>query len=132
MIYISNMLYLSNQEAASEKERRHGEFNLMVDANNIDTAIEMFRHRIIELRESHDFFEGKTMIFLNQLLEFDRISKIEATVVNFKSVLGDPVMPFIGCTLPSEITDDCKIFDWDDKQPQIDQEKRRPFIDFQK
>ncbi len=33
MIYIGNMLYLSNQQSASEKERRHGEFNLIVEAD---------------------------------------------------------------------------------------------------
>lgn len=130
MIYIGNMLYLSNQQNDSEKDRRHGEFNLMVDADDRDTAMELFRDRIIELRESHAFFEGTTRIFLNQLLEFDRISKMEATVVNFKSVIGDPIMPFIGCTLPTEVADDCKIFDWDENQPQVDQKKRSAFLEF--
>jgi len=130
MIYIGNMLYLSNQQNDSEEHRRHGEFNLVVDADSRDMAVDMFRKRIIDLKETHDFFEGQTTIFLNQLLEFDRISKMEATVVNFKSVIGDPIMPFIGCTLPSDVTDDCKIFDWDDDRPQIDRQQRKPFLEF--
>ena len=121
MIYIGNLLYLSNQQSVSENERRHGEFNLIVEAETNEAALVMFRDRIVELRESSDLFEGDCTIFFNQLLEFDRISGMEATMVNFKSVAGDPKMPYIGCTLPTEVANDCKIFDWDEQQqPEID------------
>ena len=130
MIYIGNLLYLSNQQSASENEKRHGEFNLIVDADNKETAIGLFRDRIVELRESSDLFEGNCMIFFNQLLEFDRISGMEATMVNFKSVAGDPTMPYIGCTLPTEIANDCRIFDWDEQQPTIDGKGENIFLEF--
>ena len=131
MIYIGNLLYLSNQQSASENERRHGEFNLIVEADNDETARAMFKDRIVELRESSDLFEGKCTIFFNQLLEFDRISGMEATMVNFKSVAGDPTMPYIGCTLPTEIANDCRIFDWDEQQPEIDGKREHTFLEFQ-
>lgn len=130
MIYIGNLLYLSNQQSASENERRHGEFNLIVEADNDETARAMFKDRIVELRESSDLFEGKCTIFFNQLLEFDRISGMEATMVNFKSVAGDPTMPYIGCTLPTEIANDCKIFAWDEQQPEIDGKRAHTFLEF--
>lgn len=130
MIYIGNLLYLSNQQSASENERRHGEFNLIVEADNDETARAMFKDRIVELRESSDLFEGKCTIFFNQLLEFDRISGMEATMVNFKSVAGDPTMPYIGCTLPTEIANDCRIFDWDEQQPEIDGKREQTFLEF--
>jgi hypothetical protein len=130
MIYIGNLLYLSNQQSVSEDERRHGEFNLIVEAESNEAALVMFRDRIVELRESSDLFEGDCRLFFNQLLEFDRISGMEATMVNFKSVAGDPTMPYIGCTLPTEIANDCRIFDWDDHQPEIDGKKGNAFLEF--
>ncbi len=131
MIYIGNLLYLSNQQSASENERRHGEFNLIVEADSNEAAMVMFRDRIVELREGSDLFEGKCRIYFNQLLELDRVSGMEATMVNLKSVAGDPTMPYIACTLPTEMANDCRIFNWDEKQPEIDGKKEETFLEFE-
>ncbi len=131
MIYIGNLLYLSNQQSASENERRHGEFNLIVEADSNEAAMVMFRDRIVELREGSALFEGKCRIYFNQLLELDRVSRMEATMVNLKSVAGDPTMPYIACTLPTEMANDCRIFNWDEKQPEIDGKKEETFLEFE-
>lgn len=130
MLYIGNFLYLANQQSESETERRHGEFNLIVEADNDETAIDLFRKQLLELRGSSDFFEGSCRIFFNQLIEFERVSNAAATLINFKSIAGDPQMPFIGCTLPSDAADDCRIFNWNESQPEIDGEKESPFMEF--
>jgi len=130
MLYIGNFLYLANQQSESEDERRHGEFNLIVEAARHEDAIDLFRERILELRGTSDFFEGNCRIFFNQLIEFERIPNASATLVNYKSVAGSPQMPFIGCTLPSDVADDCRIFHWDESQPEIDGEKGNPFMVF--
>ncbi len=130
MLYIGNFLYLANQQENTEDERRHGEFNLIVEADSDDKAADLCRERIAELRASSDFFEGNCRIFFNQLIEFERIPNAKATLVNFKSIAGDPQMPFIGCTLPSDEADDCRIFDWDESHPEIDGEKDHPFMAF--
>ena len=130
MLYIGNFLYLTNQQEQAEDKRRHGEFNLIVEADSDDRATELCRERIAELRDSSDFFEGSCRIFFNQLIEFDRIPNATATLVNFKSIAGDPQMPFIGCTLPSDEADDCRIFNWDESDPEIDGEKGQPFMVF--
>lgn len=130
MIYIGNFLHMTNQQAAMEVDRRHGEFHLIVEAEDNEMAILMFKDEIIAMRESTDFFEGDSKIYFNQLLEFETISKTKAAMVNFKSIAGDPVMPFIGCTLPNEAANDCRIFSWDKNQPEIDGEKERAFIEF--
>jgi len=130
MLYIGNFIYMTAQQNELEGDRRHGEFNLLVETGDSDAAVDLFRKRIQELRQSSDFFEGECKIFFNQLIEFDRVSDASATLINFKSVAGDPQMPFIGCTLPSDAADDCRIFDWDAGSPAIDGELGDPFIVF--
>ena len=130
MLYIGNFLYLANQQSQEEADKRHGEFNLIVEADSNEAAIGLFRENILELRGSRDFFEGNCRIFFNQLLEFENLPHTKAVLINFKSVAGDPVMPFIGCTLPSAAADDCRIFDWDAGRPEIDGEQAAPFLEF--
>ncbi|MFQ5484614.1 MAG: hypothetical protein ACE5DO_04675 [Desulfobacterales bacterium] len=130
MIFIGNFLHLTNKEKKNESERRHGEFNLIIEAEKTEEAIHMFKERIIELRESSDFFEGDCSVFFNQLLGIDKFSKTKATMLNYKSIAGDPVMPFIGCSFPSSEGDDCSIYEWKDVTLEIDSEKSDLFIEF--
>lgn len=116
MVYIGNFHYLTNQQEKAEVDRRHGEFNLLIEAKGKKTAIQMFKDRIYELRESSDFFEGNSTIFFNQLLEFDEFPSEKAMIFYYKSTAGDPVMPFISCATPSSETDDCRIFQWEEEK----------------
>jgi len=43
MIYIGKFLHATNQQETDESERRHGEFNLIVEADNQDTAVDAHR-----------------------------------------------------------------------------------------
>ena len=131
MIYIGNFLHLTNQQHPTEMERRHGEFHLIVDADNVDQALEMFKQRITELRDSSSFFEGKCSVFLNQLLGFEKIDNQEAFMLNYKSVAGDPVMPFIGCSLPTDDADDCRIFEWEGANLKSGGMSRKLFVEFE-
>jgi len=130
MIFIGNFLHLTNKEKKNESERRHGEFNLIVEAEKTEKAIQLFKERIVELRESSDFFEGDCSVFFNQLLGVDKFSKTKATMLNYKSIVGDPVMPFIGCSFPTSEGDDCSIYEWKDVTLEIDSEKSDLFIEF--
>ena len=58
MIYIGKFLHAPNQQRTQEKNRRHGEFNLIIEAENETAALEKFRQRIAEFRETSDLFEG--------------------------------------------------------------------------
>jgi hypothetical protein len=90
----------------------------------------MFKERIISLRQSKDFFQGDCSIFFVQLLEFEEFPKHQAMMLNYKSVASDPIMPFIGCSLPSEETDWCSIYEWKDDKPEIDGQAKGSFIAF--
>ena len=59
MLFIGNFYYVSNQEEALDANRRHGEFNLMIEADSAEVALDTFRSRILALRELRDFFTGE-------------------------------------------------------------------------
>jgi hypothetical protein len=130
MIYIGNFLHLTNQQNQNETDRRHGEFHLIVATETVDQALALFKQRILDLRTGSSFFEGSCSIFLNQILGFDQISDQEAFMLNYKSVAGDPAMPFIGCSLPTEDGDDCRIFQWEGSNLKSGGNAKKLFVEF--
>ncbi|MEA3232428.1 MAG: hypothetical protein U9Q05_11805 [Thermodesulfobacteriota bacterium] len=130
MIYIGNFLVLTNQEKIEVRDRRHGEFNLIVEAPGALAAIVFFKECIVEYRRKNDFFQGDCSFFLIQLLEFDRLPVNKAILVTYKSTVGDPIIPYISCLVPGEDTDSCRIFDWKEKRPQIDGQAENLFLEF--
>ncbi|MDJ0914240.1 MAG: hypothetical protein QNI95_11750 [Desulfobacterales bacterium] len=130
MIFVGLFTHVTNQEQTKEEDRRHGEFSLMAYAETPEQAVQMFRKRIVEYRNDQQFFEGACKIFLTQLLEFDRLPQNHAFMLNFKSVAGDPIMPFISCTVPTDQNDYCSIHDWRDNQPAVDGKSEQLFVAF--
>ena len=130
MKFVGMFSHMTNQEQVSEADRRHGEFILIVDAENVEQAIHMFRDRIVEDRNRKQFFEGVCKVFLVQLLEFDEFPKRAAAMLNYKSIAGDPMMPFISCTVPTDQQDWCSIHDWNEDRPEVDGQVEDLFIEF--
>lgn len=130
MIYIGNFLHTTNQEQSEERDRRHGEFSLIVEAGDSETALHLFRERVLAYRRLRDFFQGECSIFLTQFYELKETPKKEALMLSYSSYAGDPIMPFIGCTLPSAVSDECRIYEWNENEPLIEGMKGRPFMDF--
>ncbi len=130
MIFVGLFTHVTNQEQTKEEDRRHGEFSLMAYAETPEQAVQMFHKRIVEYRNDQQFFEGVCKIFLTQLLEFDRLPQNHAFMLNFKSVAGDPIMPFISCTVPTDQNDYCSIHDWRDNQPAVDGKSEQLFVAF--
>jgi hypothetical protein len=130
MIFIGKFFYLTNQQEIEEQERRHGEFDLIVEAQDGETSFMKFKQRIGELRDKGDFFQGQTRIFFIQLLEFDRFPRHQALMLNLKSTAGDPLMPFIGCSIPSDQANACRIYDWKNNEPEIDGQNEKLFLEF--
>jgi len=128
MLYIGYFIHATNQEQVEEADRRHGEFSLGVEAPDAAGALELFRRRIIEDRRQSDFFQGVCRIYLVQLLEMDRFPDKRAVMLSLKSVAGDPLMPFIRCSIPTRETDACRIFDWHGNQPRVDGEDELLFL----
>jgi len=131
MYFIGNFVHSTNQEETLEKERRHGEFSLIVEAVNPYLAFLKFRDRIVKYRETKDFFQGDCAIYLIQLYEFDQFPVDEAMMLNYKSIVGDPLMPFIRCSLPTDMSDTCRIFNWKNNVPEMDGEREKLFLQFE-
>ena len=130
MIYIGSFLHVSNQEKDDEMDRRHGEFNLIIEAPSAEEAMQKFREKLAAYRMSRDFFEGDCDIFFTQLLEFQNLPGKEPVMFNYNSYAGDPLMPYISCSVPSEFSDSCRIVDWNENQPEIDDRPKKPFLRF--
>lgn len=131
MIFIGSFFCLTNQQEILESRRRHGEFSMLVEADDRESAVFKFKERIEEFRRSSDFFEGKSLIFFLQLWEFDSFPQTHAMMLNYKSTAGDPIMPFIGCSAPIDGFDHCRIHGWNDNRPQIEGQDRHLFLEFQ-
>lgn len=131
MYFIGNFVHATNQEETHEKDRRHGEFSLVVDAENPYLALLKFRDRIVKDRETRDFFQGDCCIYLIQLFEFDQFPADEAMMLNYKSIIGDPMMPFIRCSLPNDLSDTCRLFDWKNNAPEEDGQREKLFLQFE-
>jgi hypothetical protein len=130
MIYIGKFLHTTSQQEKKESDRRHGEFNLIITAEDKKDALAKFKERIIEMQASTDLFEGKSTVYLEHVLEMKAVPKGRAVLFNFQSVVGDPVMPSISCQAPSGDTDGCKIVDWQKNRPGFDGSAVIPFMNF--
>ena len=130
MIYIGKFLYTNNQQHAEEADRRHGEFNLMITAEDKQQAFEKFNARIAAARETSELFEGRCKVYLLSLIELDRLPEEQAILFNYTSVAGDPIMPFISCSAPDGDIDGCRILDWENNIPEIDGGNAQLYIEF--
>jgi len=130
MLYIGKFLHMTNQQEADESERRHGEFNLIVQAENDQAAVERFKERIIDSRENSELFEGDSAIYFVHLLELEEFPSARARLLYYKSIAGDPVMPYISCSTPNGETDGCRILNWMQNRPEIDGEDANLFMEF--
>lgn len=130
MIYIGEFFFLTDQQEVEERDRRHGEFNLILESNEPREAIDQFKQRIVEFRRKSEFFTGDCKIYFIRLLEFENFPRNRALMLNYKSVAGDPLMPFIGCTIPSDQTDSCRVYNWKDNAPEVDGRNETLFLEF--
>jgi hypothetical protein len=130
MIYVGKFLYTNNQQRAEETERRHGEFNLMIAAEDKHQAVDKFNQRISAARETSELFEGRCKVYLLSLLELDRFPQEQAILFNYTSVAGDPVMPFISCSAPDGDVEGCRILDWEKNIPEIDGDSAQLYLEF--
>jgi hypothetical protein len=130
MIYIAKFLHATNQQEKEETERRHGEFNLIVEAGDKEDAVERFRKRISEFRESTGLFEGDCWIYLVHLLELKEFPQDKPKMLYYKSIAGDPVMPYISCSNPSGDAEGCRILNWQGNRPELDGRNTEVFMEF--
>jgi hypothetical protein len=131
MYFIGNFQYLTDQQQGSEIERRHGLFSMLVRANTSAKAIEKFHERLTLFRQSSSLFEGQCKIYITQLLEFDHVPDDEAVMLNYRSYVGDPLLPHIACIVPTEQSNACTIHEWSKGQPLSEGREDALFLQFE-
>lgn len=130
MLYIGNFLFVTNQQNGKENSRRHGSFNLLVEAPSESDALNLFRQRISQYRLESSFFEGHCRIFIAHVMEFDQIPHEYAVMLNYKSFAGDPVLPYIECAAPMASNNACRIHEWEENQPSTEGKTDQLFVEF--
>ena len=130
MIYIGKFLHATDQQNTQETDRRHGEFNLIIEAENEKSATDKFKERIKGFRDSSDLFQGDCFIYMVHFLEFEDFPKDKARMLYYKSIAGDPAMPYISCSAPSGEAEGCRILSWMENRPEIDGRDANVFIHF--
>ena len=130
MIYIGKFLHATNQQKTNETERRHGEFNLIIEAKDQISAVDKFRERIIEFRENSELFEGDCFIYMVHLLELEEFPRDRPRMLYYKSIAGDPIMPYISCSAPSGDAEGCRILSWMENRPELDGQDTNVFLHF--
>jgi len=130
MFYFGNFKYLMDQDHPDEKERRHGSFSMMVQTASSEEALNLFRLRLNSFRESTSLFTGECLIYINQLLEFEKFPEEEAVLLDLKSFAGDPTMPYISCVAPTEQSNACTIHHWDKNLPVTENQGDSLFLVF--
>ena len=130
MLYIGKFLHMTNQQRTEESDRRHGEFNLIVQAQNSEEAIEYFKARITDSRENSDLFEGDCFIYMVHFVELEEFPRDRPRMLYYKSIAGDPAMPYISCSAPSGKADGCKILNWMENGPSLDGQDTNLFFHF--
>ena len=130
MLYIGKFLHMTNQQETEESQRRHGEFNLIVQAENRQAAVESFKRRIVDSRENSDLFGGECSIYFIHLIEMEEFPTKRARMLYYKSIAGDPIMPYISCSAPNGETDGCRILNWMKNKPEIDGADANLFLEF--
>lgn len=132
MLYIGNFLFVTNQQDTKEDSRRHGSFNMVVDAGSESEALDLFRQRISQYHTESSFFEANCRIFLAHLMEFSSLPQKHAVMLNYKSFAGDPVLPYIECAAPMAENNACRIHEWINNHPSTEGKEDQLFIEFEK
>lgn len=130
MLYIGNFLFVTNQQNNKENSRRHGSFNLLVDAPSEAEALKRFRQRLTQYQQESSFFEGHCRVFMAHIMEFNRIPQDHAVMLNYKSYAGDPILPYIECAAPLAQNNACRIHEWENNKPLTEGMDDHVFMEF--
>jgi len=70
MIYVG---HFSFDEIGSENQARHGYFTGLVQAADVDRAVQQFKERITALRKNHEAMQTVTAVYIEDIVEFERL-----------------------------------------------------------
>ena len=85
------MLYLGHfsfDELDSDQKVRHGYFTCIVESTTADNAVDEFKAHILALKKSDDIFAGIKKIYIEDIVEIQKIPE-KTIVTRFQSSVGE-------------------------------------------
>jgi hypothetical protein len=70
MIYVG---HFSFDESGSGNDARHGYFSGLVQAGDIDSAVERFKARILELKDKHEAMQSVVAVYIEDIVQFEDV-----------------------------------------------------------
>ncbi|MFO8083158.1 MAG: hypothetical protein R6U27_02420 [Desulfobacterales bacterium] len=107
MLYIG---HFSFDETGSEDGRRHGYLSCIVDADNVDAAVDLFRSLIEKSKAENKSFANIAAVYIEDIFEIKKIPKT-ATILRMQSSGGE-FPKSVSRTLPFVETDDINAYGW--------------------
>lgn len=127
MLYLGHF-YFDGEDLSGEESCGH--FTCLAEAADIDAAVKKFKDHIYEMKEGEGLFEGRISIYLDDIIEIEKIPD-KAIAVDFISSSGDPPKS-VGCSLPSENCEGCTVYDWIPEGAEEDEDfEAEPFVQFE-
>jgi len=125
MLYLGRF-YFDREDASGEESCGH--FTCLAKADDIDTAVHKFKEHIHELRQLKDLFSGAVTIYLDDVIEIDKIPEKAIAIDYISSSENDAYT--MACSIPSGDVDGCKVYDWCPDDPEDDEFDPDPFVEF--
>jgi len=130
MIYVG---HFSFDEIGKENQARHGYFTCLVEDAEIDRAMQQFKDRIIELKQTHEALRPVAAVYIEDILEFEQIPD-RPVITRLQSSEG-PFPKSISRTLPDHSIQKVQAYGY---RPDVDQnqaggenfQEMTPFLKF--
>jgi hypothetical protein len=87
----TNMLYIGHfsiDEISENSKRRHGYFTCMVDTDNVDQAVELFKALIEKMKAENSNFADIAAVYIEDIFEIRQVPKT-ATILRMQSSVGE-------------------------------------------
>jgi hypothetical protein len=107
MLYIGHF-YFDGQ--GSDGEERCGHFTCLAEADSVEKSVKKFMEHIHEIRDSSHLFDGSFEIYLDDVVEIQRLPE-KAISLDFMSSSGEDPHP-VSFPISSDDSDFFAIYDW--------------------
>jgi hypothetical protein len=88
MLYLGHFSFLDNQDI--DAEPGHGYFTTLVEATDVEAALDQFKALILKLNENEDLFDGVDEIMLDSCIEVLGTLPAEGILAHYQQWDGEP------------------------------------------
>lgn len=131
MLYIGQFSF---DELGFNQEARHGYFSCIVDAEKPETALDLFKEHIQNLKNSEPIFGNIVAVYIEDIIEIKDIPK-KVILTRFQSSEGQ-FPKSISSSLPSSDTTKIETYRWAndgmDSSGDEEYQEAKPFVQFDK